>query len=871
VGWTALAMAWAGAAPGHAAAQDVELLGERYGTRPPAGYFEELRRNPDAFRFSLEGDARLEAMQEAMSGRSTDLRSGMLRFEDAVARSLGPRTEPVVGIFRVPMLLGQFSDETGAPLFGRMAVQAEFFDGPNSRGQTVPQFYAEMSRGQLDLRGQATPWVPGTMTRAQVTRGSSALTSSRDEGMAAWIEGLVAALDAQGMDWSAFDHTGDGYVDVLTLMHPDRGAECGGAGGGSRIWSHRWSVSSASQGRLSQGVRTATPGPGPGGFIHVNDYTVQPLLDCSGGAINQIGVVAHELGHGLGLPDLYSTSSHRHTGVGQWDLMATGSWGCQGNTPARPCMMGAWSRAMLGWVTVEEVASPDGLTAWTLPPVNTEGRVLRVNALDGSGHYLLLENRQAVGADSGLIEPGLLVWQIDEAVVQGRWPTNTVNADPNRMGVRIRTASGSRHLESTTGFGLHGTRGDPYPGCIKDSLEDYLSSSVPCRENDAFHAGSLSRAESAAGSPLGLALVDIERVGGAPFDVAFRLSTRWTRVDLEAEEAGVTVAPGPFRVDGVARDPGAGSLLAAPFQALQVEAPGGVSLAEGLRVGFGGWDDGVLLRARTVVAGFADTALVARYAGREARVRWTPETIGTEPGGGSTPDPGTLVTVPASADSWFPLGTEVSFEVRPRTGFRFDGWTGALAGASNPASLLVDGPLDLGARFEMTFGFGNPNPNVRIPAAEQVEVSFVVDDANAPVSWTLTEGTLPEGLGLEPGEGRVRGVSLEAGTFQVTLRARDAIGLEASARITFEVDPPEFDTAELVGPWLATGPGPEGSRRAFLDWNGNRDGFYDLGDLRRYLVTHGMPSAGVLARNASEAEAFLRQVVNLGSMGGSQP
>jgi immune inhibitor A len=169
------------------------------------------------------------------------------------------------------------------------------------------------------------------------------------------------------MNWAPYDRTGDGYVDLITLMHPERGGECGGSGSGSRIWSHRWSVASASQGRLPQGIRTATPGPGPGGFIHVNDYTVQPLLNCEGDAINQIGVFAHEMGHGLGLPDLYSTSSHRHTGAGRWDLMATGSWGCEGNVPAFPCPMGAWSRSMLGWVAVEEISAPAGLTEFVLP------------------------------------------------------------------------------------------------------------------------------------------------------------------------------------------------------------------------------------------------------------------------------------------------------------------------------------------------------------------------------------------------------------------------------------------------------------------------------------------------------------------------
>ena len=37
-------------------AQDVELLAEHYGTTPPAAYFEELGRNPAAYRPARVGD-----------------------------------------------------------------------------------------------------------------------------------------------------------------------------------------------------------------------------------------------------------------------------------------------------------------------------------------------------------------------------------------------------------------------------------------------------------------------------------------------------------------------------------------------------------------------------------------------------------------------------------------------------------------------------------------------------------------------------------------------------------------------------------------------------------------------------------------------
>jgi len=830
-----------GWAPG-AAGQDVEHLGHILGTTPPPAYFQEVRENPSAFRFGMEGQPRLEALQEAASRRFSA--QVLLRME--VARSLGPRPEPLVGTFRFPLVLGLYADTPGGEAaFDRARVQQEFFTGPNSVGSTIPEFYAEMSRGLLQIQGTTSGWVATDMTAAQVTMGVSGLRSSGVEGVGAWIEALVAALDAEGMDWTPFDQTGDGYVDVLAVMHPDFGGECGGAGGAGRVWSHRWTVSSATAGRLPLGIRTQTPGPGPGGFLHVNDYTIQPLLGCGGEVINQIGVFAHELGHAFGLPDLYGTGSSRHTGTGNWDLMATGSYGCQGTVPAFPCQMGAWSKAMLGWVQVEELPADTDLGTLVLPPVQSSGRVFRVPAADGSPTYLLLENRQRIGSDAGLIEPGLLIWQIDDQVVQNRWGSNNINADPNAMGVRIRTASGLRNMETLTGFLNRASPGDPHPGCIKDSLLEYLDPSAPCRENPLFHVATPSRAVGSTGAPLGITLTGIRALGGAPHDMAFELTTRWTRIELSALEDGAPVSPGPFLVNGTPREGTAGPLLAVPFQRLEVEAPAGAEVEDGVRVGFLGWAD-VPDRARTVTAGLSDTTFTARYGGREIRVRWTPEIQGPAPGGGpAVPGDlvsGTLTTATDGGQLWLPSGEEVNLEARARTGFRFVDWVGARAGSSNPLVVTMQQPLDVGAGFELAYGFVERDPVLAFPAASPVDRPFPVTDANLPVRWERVGDTpLPQGLEIDPGTGRLLGESLEAGTFEFELLARDAVGLEVVTRVRLEIAVPDYTAQELTGLWLGTGPGPQGARREFLDWNGNRNGFYDLGDLRAHLLRHGTP------------------------------
>jgi M6 family metalloprotease-like protein len=834
-------------------AGDIEWLGLMNGTQPPPAYFEERARDPRAFTFSVEGLERLSGFQEASA---RDFQAIALQ-RTTQARTLGPRPEIVAGTIRFPVVLGTFSDAP-PPLYTAAQVQEEFFTGPNSRGQTITQFYAEMSRGMLTLQGEATPWIQVPWTEAQVTLGQSALVSATVGGMGSFIEALVAALDGQGMDWTPYDRNGDGFVDIFTVLHPSVGGECrlDAGGGPSRIWSHRWSVSSATRGRLPTGVRTATPGPGPGGFIHVNDYTVQPLQACGGGEINQIGVFAHELGHAFGLPDLYSTNPlHRHAGAGNWDLMATGSWGCGfARDPARPCAMGAWSRAMLGWVDILDIPLDTEVGLTTLAPSIANGRALRVPADDGSGTYLLLENRQNGVVDQNLFRSGLLIWQIDPALVLAQWSRNEVNSDPERMGVFLRSADALGTLARPDG--LRGSPGDPFPGCIKATYTQYLDSSIPCGVNRVFHAGSNPASVGWSGAPLGITVLGIEEVGSAPFDIRFSLSTRWSRISLAAEDAsGAPISGAGFVVDGSAVTSGSLPFRSAPFQTHIVSAAAGPAIAEGVRVGFVGWEDGSA-RVRTVQSGLEDQTLTARYGGREVRVRWTAE------GGAFGAEPGELLSSLPSSDRWFPEGATVAFEARPTTGFRFVDWVGAYSGAANPLELILAGPLDLAARFELTFGVALPSTDVALSGARALEVIFTVANATLPVQWSLLSGVLPEGLQFNAASGVISGVALEAGVHPITLRARDARGLEATAEVRLTVAPPAIPMDVLAGPYLGNGLEPSVFEKQFLDWNGNRDGFFDLGDLRAHLLRFGLPTGLAPTREA----AVLLQIVPLGSL-----
>lgn len=180
---------------------------------------------------------------------------------------------------------------------------------------------------------------------------------------------------------------------------------------------------------------------------------------------------------------------------------------------------------MLGWVDIVDVAPGEVLGEVALPPVQTSGRVFRVPAQDGSGEHLLLENRQRIGSDANLWEPGLLIWHVDPATVSDAWSSNTVNNNPGRLGVWLRQADGRNEL---AGAGAsHGDPGDPFPGCIKDDYFDYFRPNLPCvRTNTEFHFASEPAAWTHRGQPFGVTITGIRLRGSAPHDVVFDLSAR---------------------------------------------------------------------------------------------------------------------------------------------------------------------------------------------------------------------------------------------------------------------------------------------------------------------------------------------------------
>jgi immune inhibitor A len=171
--------------------------------------------------------------------------------------------------------------------------------------------------------------------------------------------------------------------------------------------------------------------------------------------LSPFGVMAHEFGHVLGLPELYAPNKTQE-GIGIWGLMGQGTWLGRGDAPPAPC---AWSKLTLGWVDPIVV---DHTQSVSLPSVARSAQVVKIYAKGPAEpwEYFLIENREQRGADRRIPAPGLLIWHVDERLTSYRRSQD----DPTHKRVDLLTAdSWPSHLDlGHTNGGNRGDAGDPW-------------------------------------------------------------------------------------------------------------------------------------------------------------------------------------------------------------------------------------------------------------------------------------------------------------------------------------------------------------------------------------------------------------------------
>lgn len=304
------------------------------------------------------------------------------------------------------------SDETDMYYEGEDAYSAEHYQdmlfgdggwtGPDGENYvSMKQYYEQQSGGSYSVEGDVAGWY--TASKPAAAYGGNYPT---EDGSDVNARGLVKeALQAAAADpdvniadydqWDRYDLDGDGdylepdgLVDHLMVIHSGVGEEAGGGSLGSdAIWSHRWNL-----GGVTPISNTEATVGYWGGSMAAYDYTIEP----EDGAV---GVMAHEFGHDLGLPDEYDT---QYTGEGEpvsyWSIMSSGSWA--GDIPGT--MPTGFSPYMKEMLQESAVVDNEGTKGNWLT-----GSEVHVDEVNKKGMEFLLDEGATKGTNNDVVKVNL--------------------------------------------------------------------------------------------------------------------------------------------------------------------------------------------------------------------------------------------------------------------------------------------------------------------------------------------------------------------------------------------------------------------------------------------------------------------------------
>ena len=285
----------------------------------------------------------------------------------------------------------------------------------------------------------------------------------------------------------------------------------------------------------------------PGVFRYIQEAVELPESESQDGYVfGMTGVVCHEFGHQLGLPDLYDSNGSEggdSQGLGAWDIMATGVWNANGFVPAGP---GAWCRSFLGAITPLRIAS-DAAASLSMLERQVGAFPLAVQIPMTQSEYLLLENRRQDLNDNGKFDfddvdqdgqfdfytdsyagaefdywlpgeglgSGILIYHVDEAKIAAGLAENVVNADAAHKGVDLVEADGVEDLDGPPTSLSSGSPDDVFRAGWRDRLTPNTTPSTAAYGN----------------APTGISITAISAADSVmTFDVAFdRILAGWPK------------------------------------------------------------------------------------------------------------------------------------------------------------------------------------------------------------------------------------------------------------------------------------------------------------------------------------------------------
>lgn len=295
------------------------------------------------------------------------------------------------------IILVQFTDSKfksghDLALYERIAND-ENYSGNNFRG-SIKDYFKAQSHGLFELDFDVAGICQLQHPYAYYGKNNSQEEDVKPGEMVA--EACLWAHE-QGFDFSKYDWNGDGEVDQVFVLYAGHGEAS--YKDANTVWPHMFYLSASDYGKA-----LSLDG------VTVDTYACSSELNGDGN-LDGIGTFCHEFSHCMGFPDLYDTSYAGWFGMGDFDLMCSGSYNGDSKCPAG---YSAYEKAECGWLTLKDMTDVEKETSIAgVQPMSADGDAYVIKNKGHEDEYYILENRQKTGWDSYLPASGLMITHVD--------------------------------------------------------------------------------------------------------------------------------------------------------------------------------------------------------------------------------------------------------------------------------------------------------------------------------------------------------------------------------------------------------------------------------------------------------------------------
>ena len=330
---------------------------------------------------------------------------------------------PSVGKRNIPVIMVEFSDvkfqaSMTKEKYSRF-LNAEGYaeDSPYQVG-SVRDYFLAQSRGMFDPTFDVVAKV--TLPNSYKKYGANGAGGGHDVGVLTMVKEAIRDAINQGVDFSKYEEKYK--IPNVIVLYAGYGEAT--SSDPNTIWPHERDL----------GTQTGAIGE----YIFGSYFVGNELNGSYGNQVMGMGVMVHELGHALGLPDFYDpTYSYRNDApMGKWSVMDSGPYVRDSYAPIG---YSAYERSYMGWLKIPELTDAAAVSLSDVNDAEGDFAVLYRNPSNANEYYIM-ENRQTGTWYPEEFGTGLLVTRF--SYDRAKWSTNAANVIQSKKRAMVVTAGG---------------------------------------------------------------------------------------------------------------------------------------------------------------------------------------------------------------------------------------------------------------------------------------------------------------------------------------------------------------------------------------------------------------------------------------------